>query len=238
MKRKKMMILIVVLIILMGGIVSIIVLNANNMNKASDQSIPNTLYTSPTNNEQEEHTNEITKTEESLSTEQKESENQIKTKPKTTSTTIKTPTTSKTTKPKTTSQSSNNTKGICNSSNQGWMEYIAAWKKRNSTSMVFDTLNQAIAYGEYAAKQYGYGYWRSQEPQTFDGTYYEDSECSKGFYTVRLYVPSLTCGINNEYNYKMFYIQATAKENLIDIITYVTQKKGYKCEDRKWVPIS
>ena len=239
-KVKNLIILITILLILIGGIVFIISLNNKKMatKKPTEPTTEQvtTLDQDPVvedDNQIVDNSNEMISTEPTTipePTNQSTPEQTTTSKPATTKpTTTKKTTTKPTTSPKA-------TKTTCNSSNQGWIAYIADWKKRNSTSMIFDTLDQAIAYGEYAKRNYGYGYWRSQEPQSFDGTYYEDSECKKGFYSVELYVPDLTCGANNEYKYKSFYLPATSKDNLIDVYTYVTLNIGYKCEDRKWFP--
>lgn len=96
-------------------------------------------------------------------------------------------------------------------------------------SMLFESLKEAKEYGDYAM-HLSYGYWYSPQPVIK----YEGDGCYSEFYEVELYVPDLTCGDNDEYHYKSFYLKPTPKSKLIDAYKYVTKNLGWNCSDRIW----
>lgn len=114
-------------------------------------------------------------------------------------------------------------KGICSSSDSGYNAWLNNFLSINSSSMKFDTLQDAIDYGEYGAKNYGYGYFYDTV-----ATRYESDSCYKEIYTTRLYISRKLCE-NNE----MMYLPRTNKENLIDVYRYL-ETKGYDCSGKSW----
>lgn len=125
-------------------------------------------------------------------------------------------------------KNTSNSLSICSSKNKGWTYYLKDFQKDNPYSMIFDTQAEAIAYGEYAAMNYGYGYWYSKNAKN-----YSDDECQKNFWSVELYIGITTCTDNNGKYNPMTYISATKKENLIDIYKYLSNH-GYNCGDKQW----
>lgn len=122
----------------------------------------------------------------------------------------------------------------CSNNDTGLVNYIKQLES-NGTYKYFLTYKESREYGEYAAKTLGYGYWYQQEDNP--RAVYKGSSCYRELWAVQLYVPSLTCGKNDEYHYKSFNLPPTPKEELIDSITYVIKNKGWNCSDRKWIPI-
>lgn len=118
-------------------------------------------------------------------------------------------------------------KGICNLSNHEFKGYLENYKKINPNSIIFNSLNEAIAYGELAAKKYGYAYEYDPMPQKFSG-----SSCEIEFWHVELYITRKECDNNPK-----IYLPETPKEKLIDEISYL-KKLGYNCGTKKWIPIS
>ena len=117
-------------------------------------------------------------------------------------------------------------KGVCNLSNHEFKGYLENYKKINPNSIIFYSLNDAIAYGEHAAKKYGYAYEYDPMPQKFSG-----SSCEIEFWHVELYITRKECDNNPK-----IYLPETPKEKLIDEISYL-KKLGYNCGTKKWIPI-
>ena len=151
---------------------------------------------------------------------------------KTTSTTTKKTSSSKTTTKNPTTNNTSSNK-VCSDNDSGLVNHLSAWKKKNPNSMPFFSLKEAKEYGEYAAKNFGYGYWYNPHAQTVDGTLYIGENCYKEIYAVELYVPNTECTDKDGNKSKMMYIPATPKNKLIDKYSYL-RKKGYDCGEREW----
>lgn len=113
----------------------------------------------------------------------------------------------------------NNTKHICSSSDNEYITWLNNYLSINSSTRVFDTLELAKSYGDSQMTNYGYGYFYSKHPITFEG-----DKCTKKIYTLQLYIPSDTCG-NNE----MLYLPNNI--NVIHSISYL-RSIGYSCPEK------
>ena len=118
-------------------------------------------------------------------------------------------------------------KEICSDSDSGWNVWLSNYKKQNPNSKIFDTQQESISYGEYAATK-GYGYWYNSQPSTYNG-----ENCTRSIYMTMLYIPKGLCVDSNNEGNPQFYIPATEKENLLDIITYL-KNEGYDCGTKQW----
>lgn len=122
-------------------------------------------------------------------------------------------------------------KKICEDNNEEWLNYKRDFQKKHSKFMIFNSQNEAISYGEYAAMKFGYGYYYDSVPLKFEG-----SNCKREFWTTNLYTGELNCGENDEIIVPSFDLPATEKENLVSVYDYANSK-GFNCQDRTWVPI-
>lgn len=117
-------------------------------------------------------------------------------------------------------------KTTCTNSNKGWNSFLNNYKKTNTSSMIFMSVSEAKAYGEYAMNNFGYGYWYNPIAEK-----YSDDECDIEFYAVQLYIPNNECTDKNGKGNAKIYIPATPKSSLIDNISYLVSK-GYNCSNK------
>lgn len=119
-------------------------------------------------------------------------------------------------------------KNICNNTNSKWLTYLENYKKSNPTYVIFNTKSEAVSYGEYAKNDFGYAYERNDPAIT-----YEDEECKKEIWYVRLSIPQKTC-VDSSGNYnQQLWLKATSKNDLVDVYDYL-RYKGYDCGSKKW----
>lgn len=114
-------------------------------------------------------------------------------------------------------------KGICTISDSAYNSWLNNYLNQNSSSVKFDTLQEAIDYGEYAARDFGYGYFYNSNPIR-----YEDDSCYKEHYFTRLYISNSLCENNDKK-----YLPRTSKENLKDVYKYL-EELGFNCSGKSW----
>lgn len=111
-------------------------------------------------------------------------------------------------------------KHICTMNDAKWATKVKWINSQNE--MVFNSLEEALDYGNYAMN-IGYAYWYN--PQAY---HYEDATCEKDYYTVEVYIPKYECKLPDGTMNPNIYLPATPKNKLIGFVDYLVSL-GYEC---------
>lgn len=126
------------------------------------------------------------------------------------------------TETETSSQNLPKTKTICTDSNAEWKKFKEDYQVRMKSKITYSQ-SEGNAYGK-KANNLGYGY----NIDTI-ARHYSNDDCEVDYWTTTIYVPTLTCGKNNETKIQHFILPYT--ENLISVYAYLNSL-GYDCSDR------
>ena len=126
------------------------------------------------------------------------------------------------TETETPSQDLPKTKTICTDSNAEWKKFKEDYQVRMKAKITYSQ-SEGNAYGK-KANNLGYGY----NIDTI-ARHYSNDDCEVDYWTTTIYVPTLTCGKNNETKIQHFILPYT--ENLISVYAYLNSL-GYDCSDR------
>ena len=113
-------------------------------------------------------------------------------------------------------------KVTCSDANSKWKAFKNEYQVSHKAKI---TLNRAdgVNYGTKASR-YGYGYLIDTIARN-----YSDDECTVEYWTTTIFVPTTTCGENDDIHIKEFILPYT--ENFISIFDYLNNL-GYDCHDR------
>ena len=116
-------------------------------------------------------------------------------------------------------------KGICTTNDSEYNSWLNKFLSENPTTRVFNSMAELENFGETAAKNYGFGYYFSPNPDTFEGT-----NCTKEIYTLQLYAAADDCGGNP-------FMYIPREQSLTDVYSYL-RSKGYVCDEKTWFRVN
>ena len=116
-------------------------------------------------------------------------------------------------------------KGICTTNDSEYNSWLNKFLSENPTTRVFYSMAELENFGETAAKNYGFGYYFSPNPDTFEGT-----NCTKEIYTLQLYAAADDCGGNP-------FMYIPREQSLTDVYSYL-RSKGYVCDEKTWFRVN